>query len=88
MVPLDLIGQTIGTRGSNIKKAQQIRGVFSVDTEKQPGGECRFRIFGEVNNMVFIYILIYILYSKRPGPLNMLNFSIISIFFFKFQVNL
>ncbi|XP_063408904.1 uncharacterized protein LOC134692385 [Mytilus trossulus] len=47
MVPLNLIGRTIGTRGANIKKAQQISGVFSVDKEKQPGGECRFRIFGE-----------------------------------------
>ncbi|CAC5392787.1 FMR [Mytilus coruscus] len=46
MVPLDLIGLTIGAKGANIKKSQQISGVFSVNQEKQPGG-CRFRIFGE-----------------------------------------
>ncbi|XP_071146655.1 uncharacterized protein [Mytilus edulis] len=46
MVPLDLIGLSIGTKGDNIKKSKRISGVFSVKYENQQDS-CRFRILGE-----------------------------------------
>ena len=49
IVSSDLVGFAVGSHGSNIKKAEKIPGVSSVNKVSCDDGGCRFYVHGEVN---------------------------------------
>jgi hypothetical protein len=56
-VKMELMGLAIGTHGSNILKAREVPGISAVEVEDDT---CTIKVFGEVSDLLFCLIYIYI----------------------------